>query len=795
VSLRPSWRERPVAWRLAREHAAVLVGLALLPLFLFRPAILDGQVLFIRDIGTVWYPQVESFVRCIAAGSWPLWDAYRGFGQPLLADPGAQVLYPLTWLNLLLRPWHYYTLFAVFHLIVSSLGTYLLARRWGGSPAAAFLAAAVWCLSGPLLSFVSLWHHFTGAAWIPWLLLAADRALSSGKTSHALAWGALLALQILAGSADMVVIAGVAVLAHALSAHVRWRAPAAEANWRLGRSTLIAGVVAAGLSAALWLPALALARESLRWQLPLADRTTWSLHPAALLGLLCQVNWGGLPRLTADAGSLRDLQAPFLYSVYLGAPTAGFVAAALASGATRAAFLACLGLGSLLMALGRYAGVYGTATLLLPALQILRFPVKWMILVALAWSLLAGLGYDAWRAPGRRTDVGWSLGVLAPLALAATALLLASAAVGRRPGLSGLTGPLLVGGGLLGVTALLALARRFSTSAAWAPTVGLAVLALGELTLRQQRIQHFAPRELFTHRPAVLDLLREPGTWRLYVYDYSAVAYGGQDQHRAGWGYVLASAPEGFSRPAAIALGVQMYLNPPTAGRWGLYGSYDVDLLGLAPEPLTQLVKLLRRSEQDTTHLRLLRLGGVAYVLALHREPWWDDLAPVGSRPGLFQQPIQVLRVPDPLPRARLVGAARIADGDGALALLADPGFDPAREVILAGGVARDAPGFSGGDARITRLDPDRVQVEVDAPQAAYLVLADAFQPGWRARVDGSEVELLRANVAFRAVAVPAGRHQVDFHYRPTEVWLGSVASAGTALATLGYAMARSLSA
>ena len=61
----------------------------------------------------VWLPQVESFVRGVATGSWPLWDTYSGLGRPLLADPRAEILYPPTWLNLVLRPATYYALTGV----------------------------------------------------------------------------------------------------------------------------------------------------------------------------------------------------------------------------------------------------------------------------------------------------------------------------------------------------------------------------------------------------------------------------------------------------------------------------------------------------------------------------------------------------------------------------------------------------------------------------------------------------------------------------------------------------------
>ena len=49
------------------------------------------------------------------------------------------------------------------------------------------------------------------------------------------------------------------------------------------------------------------------------------------------------------------------------------------------------------------------------------------------------------------------------------------------------------------------------------------------------------------------------------------------------------------------------------------------------------------------------------------------------------------------------------------------------------------------------------------------LVLADNWYPAWKAFLDGQEVEVLRANGAFRGVVVPAGEHNVEFKYISSE--------------------------
>ena len=72
------------------------------------------------------------------------------------------------------------------------------------------------------------------------------------------------------------------------------------------------------------------------------------------------------------------------------------------------------------------------------------------------------------------------------------------------------------------------------------------------------------------------------------------------------------------------------------------------------------------------------------------------------------------------------------------------------------------------------------------------MVLVDAFDPGWRALVDGDEARILRANVAFMAVAAPPGVHRVEFRYRPPSVRLGLILSA-TGLVLASVASAASL--
>ncbi|MFD0744049.1 YfhO family protein [Phytohabitans flavus] len=105
-----------------------------------------------------------------------------------------------------------------------------------------------------------------------------------------------------------------------------------------------------------------------------------------------------------------------------------------------------------------------------------------------------------------------------------------------------------------------------------------------------------------------------------------------------------------------------------------------------------------------------------------------------------------------------------------------------------------DVPGAeaSGAPAEIQWVEDgfDEMEVTVDAQGAGYLVLADAIQPTWQVTVDGKRADLVRADHALAAVAVPQGKHTVRFSYAPSGhdlgKWLTISTGAILLLAVLG---------
>jgi hypothetical protein len=792
------------ARRLVTAFGSWPLHLLLAMLVLPRASFL-GEALFDRDLHGQWYPHALALAQAARERLPPLWDLTYGFGQPWLADPSCQLLYPTTWLGLLVAPWAAYTLFALGHLAFAGAGMTRLARASGLSRGEAALAGSAWMLSGPFVSLVNLWHHLAGAAWMPWVVLGVHRLVRHPGRRAAITLGMCLAMQVLAGSADML------LLTAALS--VAWALGVARRSTRL-RSVAAAAsggvLLALLLSAGLWLPALDVASRAIRRELPDEISSRWSVPPAGLVRTVLPLDGSGRLALsqTAERMLFDAPGAPFLGSLYLGVVTLALACAALAGGRRRALVSCLTGAAVLatLAALGPHTPFAGLLRAIVPGASHLRYPSKAMLAPAFVCALLAGHGLALTRRLPRVRWVAGSAALLGSAVLVIAALLLGpgvtwSMGQGLIENREGAPSDALAWAVRFGALALLALvgsAAWLTRAATMRRQVLVAACAVAELWLAHHDLHATTPPQALVVRPPVLSAVDTSARGRVYVYDYALMA--GTAQRRLGRdvAYAVLQPPAGFDPRQLAALATRAYPVPPVSASWGVEGSYDIDLTGLQPLTLWGLNMSLRLAEGTPAHSKLLRLGAVHSVIALDAKGF-ADLVPGPSFPSLFPEPILTFQVPDARPRAWTVGRARSLEGREALVTLFDPAFDPAEEVIVSGAGAREAAAAarpSTGRVQIAELRAERVRLEVESSAAGLVVLADAWDPGWRAWVDGRPVPVLQANVAFRAVPVPGGPHVVEMRYRPTAVLVG-LALSGIALlglATLGaFALRRRL--
>ncbi len=102
---------------------------------------------------------------------------------------------------------------------------------------------------------------------------------------------------------------------------------------------------------------------------------------------------------------------------------------------------------------------------------------------------------------------------------------------------------------------------------------------------------------------------------------------------------------------------------------------------------------------------------------------------------------------------------------------LGSPEFNP-REIAYVESPV-DLPASCAGRAEIVDEIPNRVSVTVQMETPGLVVLADSWDKGWTARLNGSPAPILRVNHAVRGVVAPAGASRVEFSYDPASFRLG----------------------
>ena len=195
-------------------------------------------------------------------------------------------------------------------------------------------------------------------------------------------------------------------------------------------------------------------------------------------------------------------------------------------------------------------------------------------------------------------------------------------------------------------------------------------------------------------------------------------------------------------------------------------------------------------------HPDLLARAAVASVVAPPRHA--GETIPAGLELRYSGADGRIFSVANALPRAYVVGAcSEVTAPLAALERFVAPDFDASGDVVLEQSALRRAglscagqtPGRAGA-AEITRQSANSLTVDVAARRAAWLVVADSWDTGWSATIDGHSDEVLAADYGLRAVRIPEGLHTVRFVYEPSSVRLGSLVSAvtlGGMLAALAF--------
>ena len=86
-----------------------------------------------------------------------------------------------------------------------------------------------------------------------------------------------------------------------------------------------------------------------------------------------------------------------------------------------------------------------------------------------------------------------------------------------------------------------------------------------------------------------------------------------------------------------------------------------------------------------------------------------------------------------------------------------------------------------------------KVKLQVKASSPGFVVLSDAYYPGWKAFVDGVETKIFPADYFIRAVFVDKGEHILEFRYEPLSFRIGMIISLVTLTVFAGMLIKKNL--
>ncbi|MBM2811403.1 MAG: YfhO family protein, partial [Chloroflexi bacterium] len=227
----------------------------------------------------------------------------------------------------------------------------------------------------------------------------------------------------------------------------------------------------------------------------------------------------------------------------------------------------------------------------------------------------------------------------------------------------------------------------------------------------------------------------------------------------------------------------------------------------LAPGPLSaaQPTAGLPRNGRSDSAVRFATSDGAPVTgLRWHWEgpgTWWlraatmltEDGAqqPMLLQPGMQRKEFPLLRVfqdnvETAVPLAR---RALVLDDDAALrAMATDPAVARRETVILSpdsNPPGEEAPGTPSTFVQRPGTPEQLAYQRASGSGGGYLLISDAWFPGWRAEADGRETIVERANVHFKAVWVPAGASSVVVRYDPELIRRGAGVSLAAVILSL----------
>ena len=673
--------------------------------------------------------------EALRSGRLPTWNPHVLGGQPFLATHQAAALYPGNFPHWFLPPGQALGLVIALHVLWAALGMYLWLGRWGHPPAARALGAVTFAFTVTGVRTLAWPHVLLGSVWLPWLCMGVDAVAARPTPRRAAGLAGACTCLLLSGYIQGAVYLYYAAVPYAV---FRW--------WqtRDGARGRRAAWLAAGLFV---LPLLTAAAQLM----PLVELALRSARPAGGLTADAVRSMGYVPGSAIVRGLLGGTGARD--AALLMQPLALTWLLALAAcwarpHRSRLVFWVVAGGVAAVLAAGFDTPLY-PLYFALPTGGVFRVPVRLLVITACALSVLTSAGastliqMDTHRLPRR---------FLTGLGFAATTVLVV---VSRDV--------------LFGVASLacwLAWVLRPQRSGI------IAVAAVG--LVAWQGVHTFPPTPYLPwHGPPPF-----PDHSRVATFLHERVGHDRVHVYRSHTDWRTWTYPANWGMDVHLRQ-LTAYESLPLQQVDAAFAHLERGAPHTSPLPFVGGLEL----RADSTHPEWFHLWSVRWIVIDRfsgSDDWGEQLE---TRLGLQRVHVgeeQLLYNPHALPRAYWVPRAEPVppDRDVWAALAADT-FDPHAMVFIQPPAPEQPAGVAGTQGNVTfvRDEDTDVELHIASNGAGWVVLTDAWYPGWQATIDGAPAPILVANGVFRAVRLPAGEHTLRFRYRPLTLRAGIAGS------------------
>ena len=730
------------------------------------------------DIVLQVYPRRVVANQAIKAGELPLWDPTILTGTPLLADGQLGFFYPPGWLFVILPVGLAFGVYAWLHLVLAGWGSFLFLRRMNLSSGAAWWGGLAYMLSGFGLTWLQFPEFSAGIALLPWCFWAVERAY---QRSHGLSWlgaSVVLALPLLVQiqlAFYTYVAVGLLILWH------MYEVPDWRRRVQLIGAFTAAILVAVLISAAQLFPQIALSSQGQRPEAAGSVTATSEFQFTTLLRLF----FPGIeskPRTAEPPWGYAQLLIP---QPYIGLLTLGLSLVALVLGRKRHVFFFTL------LAIGAFCLAIATPLL---NLLIATFPPyrqftdhqRWFMIWGFAAAVVASYGIERIIHPAK-----------SPAAVSVWNWL-------NKALIGSIAGGILLWTWLhLDLWTPTSRYGLYSTHIRQQP-IGMFVLLLGlsciAITLLWIRRIPVAARISLLSIVLILDVMWYAGSYNTLT---EQAVFNPTTDLIAGLETLDYQATDRLYPPVRQLAFLQQQSGPfrifgAEYGVWppNIASTFGLeDIRGYKSLYLARYNRLARLIDgEDPEQLGSGVASFRAYITAAYTQRELLDmlnveylLFPPGSTAPAAYQPLELVyqddegtiyRNPTVLPRAWMVYQTEVITAEQQqLQRLIDPAFDPAAQAFTDQPLpTTDTPNEELTNPIVT-YNPNQVQIDLQTATPGLLVLADAYDDGWQATLNGQPTLLYRTNYALRGVWVPAGEHSITMSYRPVALMWGIVIS------------------